>query len=132
MKQATLSGSAERGRKNAFAVSVMCFLTSVFSLLTFNILMAAIGFAAAYYIKKGSMTARNLEMLLRAADIPVMLLIIAVTAALAENYLTVYITAAAVTAVLDVTVLLTLLRNTDINAYFREAHESAAVNDDKE
>lgn len=131
MRRLTRPESAERGRKAAFVVSIMCFVTSIFSLLTFNILMAAVGFAAAYYIKNGSMTARNLEMILRVSDIPVMILIIAITAAMAKNYITVCILAA-VTAVLDVAVLLTLIENTDINAYFRAVYESAAVSDDKE
>ena len=118
----TLSDSAEKGRRTAFVVSVMCFLISFFSLLTFNILMAAMGFAAAYYITKGSLTARNFTVLLRIADIPVLALIGAFAAEFTGDFLPAYVIALGVTALLDVIVLLILMFGKNINFYFREIY----------
>ncbi|MBP1561703.1 MAG: hypothetical protein J6C96_10765 [Oscillospiraceae bacterium] len=124
----TLSDSAERGRKTAAAVSVMCFVISAFSLLTFNIPMAAMGFAAAYHIKKGSLTARNFAILLRIADVPVLALISAVAARFTGDFLPVYVIAVGVTAVLDVVSLLILMFGRNINAYFKETYAASGEN----
>ena len=70
-----MTSAAENGRKTAAFVSALCYVISALSLFTLNILMAAIGFAAAYHIKRGSLTARNVGIILRIADLPVLAVI---------------------------------------------------------
>ncbi len=123
-----LSDNAEKGRRTAAVVSVMCFLISAFSLFTFNILMAAMGFAAAYYIKKGSLTARNFTVILRIADVPALALISAVAAKFTGDFLPAYVIAVGVTALLDVIVLLILIFGSNINAYFKETYAASGEN----
>lgn len=121
-----LSDSAEKGRKIALAAAVMCAVISAFSLFTLNILMAATGFAAAYYIKRGSLTARNFAVILRIADIPALVLISVVASKFAENFLAAYAAAATVTAVLDIAVLCILIFSGSANAYFKEVYAANA------
>lgn len=118
-----LSERAEAGRKTAAFVSVLFYGLSALSLLTLNILMAAVGFAAAYHIKKGSLTARNVGIILRIADIPVL----AVIAYVFRKYGAVLpipsaavISVISVTALLDITALFTLIFSKNASAYFHE------------
>lgn len=119
----TLSEQGEKGRKTAARVSAVCFVISALSLLTLNILMAAIGFAAAYNIKRGSLTARNVGIILRIADIPVLAVIAFVFrkygAVLPIPYIGVF-GVIAITALLDVTALFTLIFSSNASAYFHE------------
>lgn len=119
----TLSEQGEKGRKTAARVSAVCFVISALSLLTLNILMAAIGFAAAYNIKRGSLTARNVGIILRIADIPVLAVIAFVFrkygAVLPIPYIGVF-GVIAITALLDVTALFTLIFSRNASAYFHE------------
>lgn len=119
----TLSEQGEKGRKTAARVSAVCFVISAFSLLTLNILMAAIGFAVAYNIKRGSLTARNVGIILRIADIPVLAVIAFVFrkygAVLPIPYIGVF-GVIAIIALLDVTALFTLIFSSNASAYFHE------------
>lgn len=123
----TLSEQGEKGRKTAARVSAVCFVISALSLLTLNILMAAIGFAAAYNIKRGSLTARNVGIILRIADIPVLAVITFVFrkygAVLPIPYIGVF-GVIAITALLDVTALFTLIFSRNASAYFHEVSDS--------
>ncbi len=116
----TLSDNAEKGRKTAILVSVMCFAVSLFSLISFNILMAAIGFGVAYHIGKGSLTARNCGVILTISEIPVLTVMIVF---MARQFVLAYIIAAAIVLVLDAIALLLLLFNKNLSAYFREVFE---------
>lgn len=123
----TLSEQGEKGRKTAARVSAVCFVISALSLLTLNILMAAIGFAVAYNIKRGSLTARNVGIILRIADIPVLAVIAFVFrkygAVLPMPYIGVF-GVIAITALLDVTALFTLIFSRNASAYFHEVSDS--------
>lgn len=123
----TLSEQGEKGRKTAARVSAVCFVISALSLLTLNILMAAIGFAVAYNIKRGSLTARNVGIILRIADIPVLAVITFVFrkygAVLPIPYIGVF-GVIAITALLDVTALFTLIFSRNASAYFHEVSDS--------
>lgn len=123
----TLSEQGEKGRKTAARVSAVCFVISALSLLTLNILMAAIGFAVAYNIKRGSLTACNVGIILRIADIPVLAVIAFVFrrygAVLPIPYIGVF-GVIAVTALLDVTALFTLIFSRNASAYFHEVYDS--------
>lgn len=118
-----LSDKAEKGRKTALIVSVMCFAVALFSLASFNILMAGIGFAVAYHIGKGSLTARNFGVILSIAQIPVLIVIIIMTAG---QFVPAYIIAAAAIMAIDIVALLMLIFNSSLNTYFREIFESEA------
>lgn len=122
----TLSEQGEKGRKTAARVSVVCFVISALSLLTLNILMAAIGFAVAYNIKRGSLTARNVGIILRIADIPVLAVIAFVFrkygAVLPIPYIGVF-GVIAIIALLDVTALFTLIFSSNASAYFHEVSD---------
>lgn len=122
----TLSEQGEKGRKTAARVSAVCFVISALSLLTLNILMAAIGFAVAYNIKRGSLTARNVGIILRIADIPVLAVIAFVFrkygAVLPIPYIGVF-GVIAITALLDVTALFTLIFSSNASAYFHEVSD---------
>lgn len=118
-----LSDKAEKGRKTALIVSVMCFAVSLFSLASFNILMAGIGFAAAYHIGKGSLTARNFAVILTISEIPVLAVMIVF---MARQLVLAYIIAAAIILVLDAIALLLLLFNKNLGIYFREVFEANA------
>lgn len=115
-----LSDKAENGRRTALIVSVMCFAVALFSLASFNILMAGIGFAVAYHIGKGSLTARNFGVILTISEIPVLTVMIVF---MARQFVLAYIIAAAIVLVLDAIVLLLLLFNKNLSAYFREVFE---------
>lgn len=121
-----MTSAADKGRKTAAFVSVLCYVISALSLCTLNILMAAIGFAAAYYIKRGSLTARNVGIILRIADLPVLVVIAYVFrkygAVLPISYIGV-IAVIAVTALLDVTALFTLIFSKNASAYFHEVSD---------
>ncbi len=115
----TLSESAERGKKLAGYASVFCVIAAVMSLLTLNIPAAAVGFWAAGGIKRGSLAARTMCMILRAADIPV-LIIIGVLICLGELPAGGVLIALVFGIFIDLYLLLTLGFDKDINAYFRE------------
>ena len=119
----TLSDKAEKGRKTAIAVSVMCFIVSLFSLISLNILMAAIGFVIAYHIGKGSLTARNCGVILSISQLPVLTVMIIMTAG---HIAPAYIIAAAAVMIIDAAVLLMLSFNSNLSTYFREVLESEA------
>lgn len=122
-----MTSAADKGRKTAALVSALCYMISALSLLTLNILMAAIGFAAAYHIKRGSLTARNVGVILRIADLPVLVVIAYVFrkygAVLPISYIGV-IAVIAVAALLDVTALFTLIFSKNASAYFHEISDS--------
>ncbi len=121
-----MTSAADKGRKTAALVSALCYVISALSLLTLNILMAAIGFAAAYHIKRGSLTARNVGVILRIADLPVLAVVAYVFrkygAVLPIPYIGV-IAVIAVTALLDVTSLFTLIFSKNARAYFHEVSD---------
>lgn len=128
-----MTSSADKGRKTAAFVSVLCYVISALSLCTLNILMAAIGFAAAYHIKRGSLTARNVGIILRIADIPVLIVIAYVFrkygAAFPPSDIVVVIIIS-VTALLDVTALFTLIFSKNASAYFHEISDSREAAED--
>ena len=119
----TLSDKAEKGRKTAVLVSVMCFAVALFSLISLNILMAAIGFVIAYHIGKGSLTARNCGVILSISQLPVLTVMIIMTAG---HIAPAYIIAASSIMIIDIAVLLMLSFNNNLNTYFREVFESKA------
>ncbi|MDE6596484.1 MAG: hypothetical protein K2K44_10825 [Oscillospiraceae bacterium] len=122
-----MTSAAVKGRKTAALVSSLCYVISALSLFTLNILMAAIGFAAAYHIKRGSLTARNVGIILRIADLPVLAVIAFVFrkygALMPIPYIGVF-SVIAVIALLDVTALFTLIFSKSANAYFHEVSDS--------
>ncbi len=130
-----MTSATDRGRKTAVFVSVLFYGLSALSLLTLNILMAAVGFAAAYHIKRGSLTARNVGIILRIADIPVLAVIAYVfrkygaVLPISSAAVTVLI---AVTALLDVTALFTLIFSKSAMEYFHETEAVRAIENSKE
>ncbi|MDE6709449.1 MAG: hypothetical protein K2J76_03045 [Oscillospiraceae bacterium] len=127
-----MTSAADKGRKTAALVSALCYVISALSLLTLNILMAAIGFAAAYHINRGSLTARNVGIILRIADLPVLAVIAFVFRKYGEfmpiSYIGV-IAVIAVTVLLDVTALFTLIFSKNASAYFHEISDSREITD---
>lgn len=123
----TLSEMGEKGKETAARVSAVCYAISFLSLFTLNILMAAVGFAAAYHIKRGSLTARNVGVLLRIADLPVLAVVAFVFrkygAVVPVPYIGV-VGVLAVTALLDVAALFTLIFSSSARAYFHEVSDS--------
>lgn len=121
-----MTSATENGRKTAAFVSALCYVISALSLLTLNILMAAIGFAAAYHIKRGSLTARNVGVILRIADLPVLAVIAFVFrkygAVVPIPYIGVF-SVITVIALLDVTALFTLIFSKNASAYFHEVSD---------
>ena len=122
-----MTSAADKGRKTAALVSALCYVISALSLFTLNILMAAIGFAAAYHIKRGSLTARNVGIILRIADLPVLAVIAFVFrkygAVLPVPYIGVFPVLGAI-ALLDVIALFTLIFSKNASAYFHEISDS--------
>ena len=121
-----MTSSADKGRKTVALVSALCYVISALSLFTLNILMAAIGFAAAYHIKRGSLTARNVGIILRIADLPVLAVIAVVFrkygAVLPVPYIGVFPVLGAI-ALLDITALFTLIFSKNARAYFHEVSD---------
>ncbi len=116
----TLSESAEKGKKLAGYASVSCVIAAVMSLLTFNIPAAAVGLWAAGGIKRGSPAAKSMCIILRIADV-FLLIIIGVMMYL--GHLPVNggtLTAVLFQAFIDLDLLLSLGFDRNINAYFRE------------
>lgn len=124
----TLSENAAKGKKTAALVSVMCFALAAMSLLTVNILMAAVDFAVAYHIKRGSLTARNLAVILRIAYIPAFIVVSEAfrryggAFPIPSEAVTLLIAAA---AVLDVSALLILIFSKNAGAYFHEVSDNS-------
>lgn len=119
----TLTEQAEKGRKTAGFVSALFCVLSALSLLTLNILMAATGFAAAYHIKRGSLTARNVGIILRIADLPVLTVIAYVFRRYGEALPVPYTAVIGVicaAALLDLVALFTLIFSKKAWAYFHE------------
>lgn len=122
----TLSENAEKGRRTAALAALMCYALAGLSLLTLNLLMAAVDSAVAYYIKRGSLTARNLAVLLRISYIPAL----AVISGAFRRYggglpvpasaVTVILAAA---ALIDIIALAVLLFGKNARIYFREVSE---------
>lgn len=128
-----MTSAADKGRKTAAFVSALCYVISALSLFTLNILMATIGFAAAYHIKRGSLTARNVGIILRIADLPVFAVIAYVFrkygAILPIPYIGVF-PVIAVAALLDITALFTLIFSKNASAYFHEISDSREATED--
>lgn len=126
-----LSENAEKGRKTAALAAALCYALAGLSLLTLNILMAAVDFAVAYHIKRGSRTARNLAVILRTAYIPAL----AVVSEAFRRYgggfpipteaVTVLLAAA---AVIDISVLLILIFGKNARTYFHEVSDKPEDN----
>lgn len=117
----SLSESAERGKKLALLESVFCVLASIMSLLTLNIPSALVGFWAAEGIKKGSLAARTICIILRIADIP-LLIIIGILIYRGELPAGGFIAVIAFEAFIDTDMLLTLGFDKNVGAYFREVN----------
>lgn len=117
-----LSESAKKGRTAASAAAFFCGAGAVLSLLMLNIPLALIGFWTANSIKKGNSAARNVDILLRIADIPIMLIIwFAVKAVGAPELLnTIIIAAAGIVAFIDIWSLIVLIGNKNLKQYLRE------------
>ncbi len=115
----TLSESAERGKKLAGHASAFCKIAAVLSLLTLNIPAAAVGFWAAGGIKKGVLAARTMCIILRVADIPI-LIIMGVMMFLGNLPTSGVLYAVLFQAYIDLELLISLGFDRDINAYFRE------------
>ncbi len=115
----TLSESAERGKKLAGHESVFCVIAAVMSLLMLNVPAAAVGFWAAGGIKRGSLAARSMCIILRIADIP-LLIIMGVMMYLGHLPTSGVLIAVLFQAFIDLDLLLYLGFDRDIKAYFRE------------
>ncbi len=115
----TLSESAEKGKKLAGYASVSCLIAAVMSLLTLNVPAAAVGLWAAGGIKRGSLAARTMCIILRIADIPV-LIIMGVMMYLGHLPTGGVLIAVLFQAFIDLDLLLSLGFDRNINAYFRE------------
>ncbi len=122
----TLSDKAKKGKKEAGVVSALCFAVSAFSLLTFNFLMAAIGFASAHYMKKGSLAAKNLMLILRIADIPVLLLVSSIAGSFSGVLRAAATILIVLIAILDAAILITLVFSENLDSYFSEIYTSDA------
>ena len=119
--------AADKGRKTAAFASALCYVISALSLITLNILMAAIGIAVAYHVKRGSLTARNVGIVLRIADIPVLAVAAFVFrkygALLPVPYIGVF-GVISIAAMLDAAALLILIFSRNASAYFHEVSDS--------
>jgi len=116
----TLSENGEKGRRTASALSVLCVVAAIMSLLTFDVPLFLAGLWAAGGIKKGSTGARNVELILRIADIPLLIIIVALANSFTALPVNAVIAVIAVNAFLDVYILLTLLVDKNLNTYLRE------------
>lgn len=116
----TLSENGEKGRKTASAMSVLCVIAAVMSLLTFDVPLFLAGLWAAGGIKRGSIGARNVELILRIADIPLLILIVALANSFTALPVKAVVAVIAINAFLDVYILLTLIVDKNLNIYLRE------------
>lgn len=116
----TLSESAEKGKKLAGHESVFCVIAAVMSLLMLNVPAAAVGLWAAGGIKRGSLAARTMCIILRIADIPLLIImgVMMYLGHLPVNGGTLW--AVLFQAFNDLELLLSLGFDRNINAYFRE------------
>lgn len=119
----TLSENAEKGRRTAALAAFMCYALAGLSLLTLNLLMAVVDSAVAYYIKRGSLTARNLAVLLRISYIPALAV---VSGAFRRYGGGLPVPASAVTvllaavALIDISALAVLVFSKNVRIYCRE------------
>ena len=118
-----LSENAARGRKTAAAAAAICSVISVLSLLAFNIISVVLGLGAARPLKRGSIIARDLCIMLRIADIPLLAAVLIVTHSFSgENVFKLCFIAAVLVAAFDMVIIVSLT-SADANAYFQEVYE---------
>lgn len=118
-----LSENAARGRKIVSSVSVICSVISALSLLTLNIIGGAMGLGSAHFLKKGSISAKEMCMILRVADIPVLAAMLVVFHSFeGENAFKICLLLAVLIGTFDIVILITLT-SADANAYFLEMYE---------
>ena len=98
-----LSESAQKGLITAQIAALFCNISAVMALLTLDIPLALIGFWVSGGIRKGNTAARNMCILLRIADMLVML-----------------IAAAGFMAFIDIWLLIVLIGNKGLKQYFSE------------
>ena len=115
-----LSESAARGEKSAATAAVLCYIASALSVLTLNILLAAIGFYAAGQMKKGSIGGKNLCIFLRIADIFVLgAMLFAVYRFVSADVFRIALIPAMIIAALDM-IIFVILSSGDAKAFFEE------------
>lgn len=121
-----LSESAEKGRRTAAIAALFCNIGAALSLLTLDIPLALIGFWVSGGIRKGNTAARNMCILLRAADIFFLLIILfAVKMAGVPEWLDILLIAAAgLMAFIDIWLLIMLTGNKGLKQYFSEMSEA--------
>jgi len=117
-----LSESAQKGLITAQIAALFCNIGAVMALLTLDIPLALIGFWISGGIRKGNTAARNMCILLRIADMLVMVIIwFAVRIAGVPEWLDILLIAAAGFMVfIDIWLLIMLIGNKGLKQYFSE------------
>ena len=115
-----LSESAARGEKSAATAAVLCYIASVLSIFTLNILLAVIGFYAAGQMKNGSIGGKNLCIYLRIADI----IVLAIMMFVIYRFTTAEIFRIAVVPAIIIAafemIIFVILSSGDVKAFFNE------------
>lgn len=118
-----LSENAARGEKIVASTSVICSAVAVLPILSFNIISAILGFGAARFLRRGSFAAKELSIILRIADIPVLAAALIVSHLFSgEIVFKIFFIAAVLVAAFDMVIIMSLT-SSDANAYFREVYE---------
>lgn len=123
-----LSESAVKGKVTAQTAALFCNIGAVLSLLTLDIPLALVGFWVSGGIRRGNYAARNIGVLLRAADIFVMIITgLAVWLAGAPEWLwTLLAAVGALMLFIDIWSIAVLKRNINLKQYFREVNEKTS------
>ena len=118
-----LSENAARGEKTVATTSAICTVVALLPILTFNIISAVLGFGAARYLKKGSIAAKNLCIMLRVADLPLLATVLIVFYNFAgETAFKLCFVSAALVAAFDMIIIMSLT-SADAKAYFQEVYD---------
>ena len=118
-----LSENAARGEKTVATTSLICSVVAVLPILSLNIISAVLGFGAARLLKKGSFAAKELSVILRIADIPVLAAALIVSHFFSGEFVfRIFFIIAVLVAAFDMVIIMSLT-SSDANAYFREVYE---------
>lgn len=128
----TLSENAARGRKIVSSASGICSVISFLSIFTLNIIGMALGLGASRSLKKGSIIAKELCIMLRIADVPLLAAILLVSHSFAgEIVFKLCFLMAVLIAAFDMVIIVSLT-SSDANAYFLEVYEWQAARQAKQ
>ena len=119
----TLSENAARGENIVASTSLICLVAEALPILSLNIISAVLGFGAARLLRNGSAIARNLSIILRIADIPVLAAMLIVSYKFeGETVFKICFIAVVLIAAVDMIIIMSLT-SSDSNAYFQEVYE---------